>query len=109
MELFNSWDLSADKKPSQTSWSQGALSLEELIAKLWVLVKEANYPAEHHERFLRDFLVFGMNSHRVRKDCFKKINTLSFNKAREMAKAEEPADKQLQLMYTAVEVHPVTS
>ena len=53
--------------------------------------------------------MFGMNSHRVRKDCFKKINTLSFNKAREMAKAEEPADKQLQLMYTAVEVHPVTS
>ena len=50
-----------------------------------------------------------MNSNRVRKDCFKKGNTLSFNEAREMAKAEESADKQLQLMNTAVEVHPVTS
>ena len=50
-----------------------------------------------------------MNSDCVRKDCFKKGNTLSFNEAREMAKAEESADKQLQLMNTAVEVHPVTS
>ena len=44
-----------------------------------------------------------------RKDYFKKGNTLSFNEAREIAKAEEPAAKQLQLMNTAVEVHPVSS
>jgi len=50
-----------------------------------------------------------MNSDRVRKGCFKKGNTLSFNEAREMAKAEKAADKQLQLMNTAVDVHPVTS
>ena len=133
MELFNSWDLSADdQKKLKNYWErfenyvkphsneliaawelhnlrQGTLSLEEFIAKLRILVKEANYPAEHHDRFLRDFLVLGMNSNRVRKDCFKKGNTLSFNEAREMAKAEESADKQLQLMNTAVEVHPVTS
>ena len=42
-------------------------------------------------------------------DCFKKENTLSFNEAREMEKADESADKQLQLMNTAVEVHLVTS
>ena len=42
-------------------------------------------------------------------DCFKKENTLSFNEAREMEKGEESADKQLQVMNTAVEVHLVTS
>ena len=133
MELFNSWDLSEDdQKKLKNYWErfenyvkphsneliaawelhnlcQGTLSLEEFIAKLRILVKEANYPAEHHDRFLRDFLVLGMNSDRVRKDCFKKGNILSFSEAREMAKAEESADKQLQLMITAVEVHPVTS
>ena len=133
IELFNSWGLSADdQKKLQNYWGkfenyvkphsneliaawelhnlrQGTLSLEEFIAKLRILIKEANYPTEHHDRFLRDFLVLGMNSDRVRKDCFKKGNTLTFNEAREMAKAEESADKQLQLMNTTSEVHPVTS
>lgn len=133
MELFNSWDLSADdQKKLKNYWErfenyvkphsneliaawelhnlrQGTLSLEEFIAKLRILVKEANYPAEHNERFLRDFLVLGMNSDRVRKECFKKGNALSLNEAREMAKAEESADKQLQLMNTSSDVHPVTS
>lgn len=132
MELFNSWDLLADDQKKQknywerfenyvkphlneliAAWElhnlrQGTLSFEECIAKLRILVKEANYP-DHYYRFLRDFLVLGMNSDRVRKDCFKKGNTLSFNEAREMAKAEKSADKQFQLMNTAVEVHPVTS
>ena len=86
IELFNSWDLSADKqknldnywerfehfaKPHSNeliaAWerhtlSQGTLSLEELIAKLRILVKEANYLVEHNDRFRRDFLVLGMNS-----------------------------------------------
>ena len=86
IELFNSWDLSADKqKKLDNYWerfehfvkphlneliaawelhtiSQGTLSLEEFIAKLRILVKEANYQVEHNDRFRRDFLVLGMNS-----------------------------------------------
>jgi len=50
-----------------------------------------------------------MNFDCVRKDRFKKGGILSINEAREMAKAEKSADKQLQLMNTAVEVHLVTS
>ena len=53
--------------------------------------------------------MLGTNSDHVRKDFFKKGITLSFSEAREMAKAEESADKQLQLMNTTIEVHPVTS
>lgn len=99
-ELFNSWDLSADdQKKLKNYWEwfenavklhsneliaawelhnllQGTLSPEEFIAKLRILVKEANYQAEHHDRFLRDFLVLGMNSDCVRKDFFKIGNTL---------------------------------
>ena len=80
-------------------------SLEEFIAKLIILVKEANHPVEHNDRFLRDFLVLGMNSDRVRKDFFRVGNALTFNAAREMAKSEESAEKQFQLMNT--EVHSI--
>ena len=84
-----------------------SLSLEEFIAKLRILVNEANYPVEHNDRFLRDFLVLGLNSDRVRKDSFKVGNALTFNVAREMAKSEESEEKQLQLMNT--EVHSINA
>ena len=84
---------------------QGTVSLEKFIAKLRILVKEANYLVEHNDRFKRDLLVLGMNSGRVRKDSFKVGNTLTFKKVRDMAKSEESADKQLQLMNT--EVHSI--
>lgn len=50
-----------------------------LIAKLRILVKEANYPVKHNDRFLRVFLLLGMNSDHVHKDCFKVGNALMFN------------------------------
>ena len=85
IELFNRWDLSAEDQKKldnyrerfenfvKPHWNeliaawelhnlrQGTLSLEEFIARLRILLKEANYPVEHNERFLRDFLVLGMN------------------------------------------------
>ena len=70
-------------------------------------MKEANYPIAHHERFLRDFLVFGMNSQRVRKECLKEGNSLTFQKAKDVAKAEESADTQLKLMKKTTEVNTV--
>ena len=44
---------------------QGTISLEEFIAKLRILVKEANYSVKSNDRFVRDFLVLGMNSDSV--------------------------------------------
>ena len=38
---------------------QGTLSPEKFIAKLRILVKEANYAVEHNDRFMRDVLVLG--------------------------------------------------
>ena len=37
-----------------------SLSPEEFIAKLRILVNEANYPVEHNDRFLRDGQVRGV-------------------------------------------------
>ena len=64
---------------------QGTFSLEEFIAKLRILVKEANYPVEHNDRFMRNLPVLGMKSDRVRKDCFKAGNGLTFKEVRDMA------------------------
>ena len=98
-ELIAAWELYNIK--------QATLSLEEFIAKLRLLMKEANYPIAHHERFLWDFLVFGMNSQRVRKECLKEGNSLTFQKAKDVAKAEESADTQLKLMKKTTEVNTV--
>ena len=61
-------------------------------------MQEANYPITHQERFLRDFLVFGINSSRVRKECLKEGNNLTLQKAKYLEKAEESAEKQLKSM-----------
>ena len=81
---------------------QGTLSLEEFIAKLRILVKEANYSVKSNDWFVRDFLVLGMNSDSVWKDWFKVENAPTFKEVCDMAKSEESADKQLQLMNTEV-------
>ncbi|CAH3178551.1 unnamed protein product [Porites lobata] len=74
IELFNSWDI--------------------------IPGKEANYLIEHNDRSMRDFVVLRMNSDRFQKDCFKVGNAFTFKDVRDMAKSEESADKQLQLMNT---------
>ena len=43
-----------------------------------------------------------MNSDRFQKDCFQVGNAFTFKDVRDMAKSEESADKQLQLMNTEV-------
>ena len=48
-----------------------------------------------------------MNSQRVRKECLKEGNSLTFQKAKDLAKAEESADTQLKLMNKTTEVNTV--
>ena len=78
-ELIATWQLYNIK--------QATLSLEEFIAQLRLLIQEANYPAAHHEQFLQDFSLFGMNSQRARKECLKEGNSLTIQKAEDLAKA----------------------
>ena len=72
------------------------------FAKLRILVKEASYSVKSNDRFVRDFLVLGMNSDSVWKDWFKVGNAPTFKEVHDMAKSGESADKQLQLMNTEV-------
>ena len=81
LELFNRWGLTTDEgkhlasywtgfenavKPQSnelmSAWElhelkQGAMSIEEFITKIRIHLKEANYPAGLHDRFLRDHFV----------------------------------------------------
>ena len=131
LDLFNSWSVNDDEqqllatywtgfesfvKPQSNelmaAWElhhtkQESLSLEEFIAKLRILVKEANYPDGQHDRFLHDFLVFGMTSDRARKECFKEGNALPLQRAVDLARAEESAEKQLQRITKPCDVHAV--
>lgn len=69
---------------------QGMLFLEDFFTKLRILIKEANYQACSKRLF------------------YKEGNTLTFSKAREMAKTDKSAERQLQLM-NASEVNNITS
>ena len=80
-ELIAVWELQ--------NLRQGSLSLEEFIAKLRILVKKANYPVEHNDRFMRDFLVLEMNSDRVGKDCFKVENAVTFKEVRDIWQSQK--------------------
>ena len=48
-----------------------------------------------------------MNSQRVRKECLKEGNSLTFQKAKYLAQAEESADAQLKLLNKTTEVNTV--
>ena len=80
-ELIAVWELQ--------NLRQGTLSLEEFIAKLRILVKEANYPVEHNDRFMRYFLVLEMNSDRVGKDCFKVGSAVTFKEVRDIWQSQK--------------------
>ena len=130
LELFNSWGLPTDEEKHLTSYwtgfenavnpqsnelmsawelhelKQRAMSIEEFITKIRIHLKEANYPTGLHDRFLCDHFVFGINSSRVRKECLKEGNTLTFNRAKELAKSEESAERQMRIMSQG-EVHTI--
>ena len=57
---------------------QNGLPLEEFVTKARILVDEAGYGPLVKDEMLRDTLVFGIDSHKVRKDAISKGNSLTF-------------------------------
>lgn len=98
-ELIAGWELHCLK--------QGTLSLEEFITRVRTLVIEAGYPSK--ERFVRDHLVFGMNSDRIRKECLKIGNNLTLDQVIKLSKTEESATRQMKRMTLSseAEVNPI--
>ena len=51
---------------------QGDMSLEEFVTKVCLLVDDSGYPAAIKQETLRDTLVFGLRSDKVRRDAIAK-------------------------------------
>ena len=69
------------------------MSLEDFITKAKGLINESRYHQDFKEEMLRDTLVFGLNSDKVRKDALG--NKLTFQQIYDLAKTEESTNAQM--------------
>ena len=75
---------------------QGESTLEEFVTKARVLVDDSGYlSAVVKEDALRDTLVFGLRSDKVRRDAIAKGNGLTFQQVYELAKVDESTRAQM--------------
>ena len=75
---------------------QEGMSLEEFLTKARTLVDDCGYDPAFKEETLRDMLVFGLKSDKVRKDAISKGNSLTFQQVYDLAKTEESTKAQMQ-------------
>lgn len=75
---------------------QGEMPLEEFITKARTLIDDAGYSGVTKEEMLRDTLIFGINSDKVRKDAIAKGNSITFKSVYDLAKTEESTKAQMQ-------------
>ena len=75
---------------------QEGMSLEEFLTKARTLVDDSGYDPAFKEETLRDTLVFGLKSDKVRKDAISKGNSLTFQQVYDLAKTEESTKAQMQ-------------
>ena len=59
------------------------------VTKARLLVSDSGYPAAVKDESLRDTLVFGPKSDKVRRDAIAKRNELTFQQVYELAKVNE--------------------
>ena len=92
---------------------QGESTLEEFVTKARVLVDDSGYlSAVVKEDALRDTLVFGLRSDKVRRDAIAKGNGLTFQQVYELAKVDESTRAQMKAITQnedKTELHAVRS
>ena len=92
---------------------QGESTLEEFVTKARVLVDDSGYlSAAVKEDALRDTLVFGLRSDKVRRDAIAKGNGLTFQQVYELAKVDESTRAQMKAITQnedKTELHAVRS
>ena len=91
---------------------QGDMSLEEFVTKARLLVDDSGYPAASKDITLRDTLVFGLKSDKVRRDAIAKGNDLTFQQVYELAKVDESTRAQMKAITQTddtTELHAVRS
>ena len=91
---------------------QGDMPLEEFVTKAHLLVDESGYPEAIKEETLRDTLVFGLKSDKVRRNAIAKGNGLTFQQVYEFAKVDESTRVQMKAITQhegSSELHAVRS
>ncbi len=91
---------------------QGEMPLEEFITRARTLVDDSGYPAATREETLRDTLVFGLKSDKVRRDAIAIGNNLTYQQVYDLAKTEESTKAQMDVISKGAqtpEVHAVRS
>jgi len=86
------------------SLKQGDMSLEEFVTKARSLIDDGGYDQQFKEETLRDTLVFGLNSDKVRQDAISLGNKLTFQQVYELAKTEESTKAQMKIITNSNEI-----
>jgi hypothetical protein len=89
------------------SLKQGSMSLEEFVTKARLLIDDGGYPVDIKDETLRDTLVFGLNSDKVRKDAIALGNGLTLKQVYDLAKVEESVKAHMKVLTTAGEDNSV--
>ena len=77
---------------------QDDIPLEEFLTKARTLIDDSGYDPAFQEETLRDTLVFGLKSDKVRKDAISKGNAVTFQQLYDLAKTEESTRAQMQVI-----------
>ena len=77
---------------------QGDRPLEEFVTKARLLVEDGGYDPAVKENTLRDTLVFGVASDKVRKDALAIGNGLTFKQVYDLAKVDESTKAQMKII-----------
>ena len=88
------------------------MPLEEFVTKAHLLVDDSGYPEAVKQETLRDTLVFGLRSDKVRRDAIAKGNELTFQQVYEFAKVDESTRVQMKAITQhegSSELHAVRS
>ena len=74
------------------------MKLEEFITRSRTLIDDSGYPAANREEMLRDTLVFGIKSDKVRRDAIAIGNDLTYQQVYDLAKTEESTAAQMDII-----------
>ena len=77
---------------------QGDRPLEEFVTEARLLIEDGGYDPAVRENTLRDTLVFGVASDKVRKDAIALGNGLTFKQVYDLAKVEESTKAQMKII-----------
>lgn len=77
---------------------QGDKPFEEFVTEARLLIDDGGYDAAVKESTLRDTLVFGVESNKVRKDAIALGNTLTFRQVYDLAKVDESTKAQMKII-----------